>query len=77
MIRPEQAFKGTRVIYIPAHARGDRAHPDCQAGVVKELTPDRKSAWVIYDNRIMRMRTGDEAYTAQATCLADLELEAP
>lgn len=28
------AFKGQRVCYVPNHANGDLAHPDCECGTV-------------------------------------------
>jgi len=30
----DDIHEGMRVLYIPHHAHGDRAHPDCQRGIV-------------------------------------------
>lgn len=65
--------KGDRVIYIPNHANGDAEHKDCEHGVVKRVA--RNLAFVIYDNAVQRMITGDEPYTAAATLLRDLVIE--
>ena len=57
--------KGQRVIYIPTHAKDDPYHKDCQKGVVKST--NEKYVFVLYDNSIMTMLSGNEPYTAQAT----------
>lgn len=75
MIEKLNVNKGTRVVYVPAHAEGNRNHPDCQAGVIKRATDDGEDAFVIYDNLMCIMITGDEPYTAQRTRLEDLILE--
>ena len=62
--------KGDRVKYIPHHANGDRFHPDCQTGVVRST--NEFFVFVIYDNAMQTMTTGDEPYTAQATLAEDL-----
>ena len=64
--------KGDRVKCIPGHANGDPNHPDCETGVVKRIHPRRAAAFVIYDNAMCVMKTGDEPYTAQCTNLSDL-----
>lgn len=63
--------KGDRVLYVPHHVNGDSTHPDCQSGVVKRTN----DTWVfvIYDNAMQEMRTGDEPYTAAATDPEQLE----
>lgn len=68
----EQFKKGYRVKYIPNHAEGDENHSDCKEGVVSSVN----DSWVFvkYDNLEMRMQTGDEPYTAQATDPEDLIL---
>ncbi|MFW6312815.1 MAG: hypothetical protein ACOC2N_02915 [Spirochaetota bacterium] len=67
--------KGDRVIYVPSHVGGDASHPDCEHGVVKRMNNDGTCAFVIYDNAVMRMRTGDEPYTAASTRIEDLVKE--
>jgi hypothetical protein len=62
--------KGMRVRYIPTHAHGDRAHQDCENGVVSSVGV--KFVFVKYDNAAQIMTTGDEPYTSQATDPADL-----
>jgi len=64
--------KGMRVRYIPIHANGNIRHEDCENGVVSS-TNDQ---WVFvkYDNLDCKMVTGDEPYTAQATCPDDLAI---
>jgi hypothetical protein len=62
--------KGDRVIYIPGHVGGDYRHKDCEHGVVKRSAGD--IVFVIYDNAEMKMRTGDEPYTAASTRASDL-----
>jgi hypothetical protein len=64
--------KGDRIIYVPTHAGGDTRHPDCEHGVVKRMNDDGSCAFVIYDNAMMRMVTGDEPYTAKSTRIEDL-----
>ncbi len=68
----EMAFKkGQRVRYIPMHAHGDREHQDCKDGVVKAVG-DLGSIFVLYDNAVQIMLTGDEPYTAAGTRPKDL-----
>lgn len=62
--------KGTRIKYIPTHAYGDAKHPDCETGVIK--SKNDKWVFVIYDNAMCTMVTGDEPYTAAATDPHDL-----
>ncbi len=62
--------KGYAVRYIPTHAEGEVGHRDCQNGIVKS-TNDR-FVFVLYDNAMCIMTTGDEPYTAQATNPRDL-----
>ncbi len=62
--------KGLRVVYVPSHVGGDFTHPDCEHGVVKRQQGD--TVFVLYDNLVMRMTTGDEPYTAQGTRVRDL-----
>ncbi len=57
--------KGTRVIYIPCHAEGDRNHKDCEHGAVR--TPGTFVSFVLYDCAAVPHMTGVEDYTAQAT----------
>ena len=57
--------KGERVKYVPDHAHGDPAHPDCETGVVSSTND--KYVFVKYDNAACIMVTGDEPYTAQGT----------
>lgn len=42
---------GDRVRYIPAHAKGDSAHPDCEDGIVRSFNPDGHP-FVVYDNAV-------------------------
>lgn len=67
--------KGDRVRYIPSHAKGDGSHKDCQEGVVKRVTDEW--VFVIYDNLMCIMVTGEEKYTAAATDPRDLILLHP
>jgi len=62
--------KGDRVLYIPSHAQGNIKHKDCQKGVVSSINDT--FVFVKYDNLMCIMTTGDEDYTAQATCPEDL-----
>lgn len=57
--------KGQRVRYVPNHAQGNKHHPDCENGVVKST--NSLYVFVIYDNGMSIMITGDEPYTAAAT----------
>lgn len=67
--------KGTRVIYIPRHANGDRNHPDCEHGVVRSAGHD-DTVFVLYDcAAVPHMTTGDEPYTAKGTNISDLVKE--
>lgn len=63
--------KGQRVRYIPNHANGDQHHPDCKDGVVKRPGADG-SVFVIYDNLVQVMTTGDEDFTAASTKIENL-----
>ena len=31
----DECYQGQRVKYIPQHANGDAAHPDCEMGIIK------------------------------------------
>jgi len=68
----EEANKGTRVQYIPGNVNGGCIHGDCEKGVVSSAR--NNLAFVKYDTDSMRMATGDESVTAQATYLVDLKL---
>ncbi len=63
--------KGERVRYVPSHANGDWRNPDCQDGVVKRMAEDG-DVFVIYDNAMFIMETGDEPYTAAKTRATNL-----
>lgn len=43
----EDAKPGMRVRYVPGHARGDVAHPDCEVGVVTSV--GRENVFVKFD----------------------------
>lgn len=62
--------KGMKVIYVPNHALGDINHVDNQFGVVSSI--NNKFIFVKYDCLACTMITGDEPYTAQATCVENL-----
>lgn len=62
--------KGMRVRYAPTHANGNINHSDCENGVVSST--NNTYVFVKYDNKICKMITGDEPYTAQATMPYDL-----
>lgn len=62
--------KGTHVRYIPGIAEGDPEHPSCQDGVVSSTND--KYVFVKYHTKLIRFKTGDEPYTAQATKPEDL-----
>ena len=70
--------KGDRVRYVPSHSNGDIKHPDCQEGVVKRgpvyaSFTGEECYFVIYDNAVMKMVTGDEPYTATLTGIRYLQ----
>ena len=62
--------KGDHVTYIPNHAFRNMNHKDCQDGVVSST--NELFVFVKYDNACMKMITGDEPYTAQATKVENL-----
>ena len=39
---------GTQIVYVPEHAEGDEAHPDCERGFVTSLSDDGSFAWCRY-----------------------------
>ena len=57
--------KGDHVLYLPLRAKGNPDHRDCESGVVSFT--NESFVFVKYDNAVMKMKTGDEPYTAQAT----------
>jgi len=63
--KPIEFKKGMRVRYIPLHTGGDITHSDCENGVVSSVITD--TVFVKYDTFFMKMVTGDEPFTAQAT----------
>ena len=63
-------IKGDLVTYIPTHADGNKDHPDCENGVVSSV--GNIFVFVKFDNAFMKMVTGNEPYTAQATRPEDL-----
>lgn len=71
LLAGESEFQlGDRVIYIPAHAAGDRNNKDCQSGVVSSyvrVVHTNLYVFVKYDNATQKMITGDEPCTATAT----------
>lgn len=63
-MKPENFNPGDPVIYIPRHAHGDRAHPDCERGIVSSTNAV---------NVIVRYyRHGELMFHAQATSPEDL-----
>lgn len=50
--------KGTRVRYIPNHARGDRSHPDCEDGIVSST--NSMYVFVCYGGRQNAIATDPE-----------------
>ena len=71
--------KGMRVRYVPSHILSNMAEalllgekvPDgCEDGIVSST--NELCVFVKYDNKVMRMTTGDEPYTSQATEPGDL-----
>jgi hypothetical protein len=41
---------GERVIYVPRHAEGDVAHPDCERGTVTSIRGE--TVWVRFDANV-------------------------
>ena len=65
---------GQRVRYVPAHARGDRNHPDCEDGIIRSFNR-HGDPFVVYDNKTRgRMLTLElaENWTAACTDPSDL-----
>lgn len=58
---------GDRVIYVPTHAHGDVAHPDCERGTVSSIG-ETGTVFVKFDARVARL--GWDGTTAEA-CYAD------
>ena len=67
--------KGMRVRYVPGHVQSNFNDENTEGGVVKRVSD--KYVFVIYDNAVMKMVTGNEPYTAAATDPDDLILENP
>lgn len=53
---------GDRVIYIPNHANGDRAHPDCMRGTVSSTND--YFVFVRFDEHVARL--GWDGATSQS-----------
>ena len=62
--------KGDLVTYIPTHAEGNKDHKDCENGVVRSV--NQLFVFIVYDNADMKMKTGNEPYTAAGTQPGDL-----
>lgn len=55
--------RGTQIIYVPDHAHGETAHPDCEEGFVTSVDPERNVAWCRYwmdDANRLRTRSCSE-----------------
>ena len=66
---PEARF-GTRVIYIPGHAMGDRNHPDCEKGTVS--SHNGVNIFVKFDKQLNRL--GWDGTTSQSCSPDTLEV---
>lgn len=51
--------RGTQIIYVPSHAKGDTNHSDCESGFVVSLFEDGEVAFCRYWSRQVagRLRT--------------------
>ena len=58
---------GDRVVYVPMHAHGDRAHTDCEHGTVSSVGADG-TVFVRFDAAVSRI--GWDGATAQG-CYPD------
>lgn len=58
---------GDRVVYVPMHAHGDRAHPDCEHGKVSSVGAGG-TVFVRFDASVSRL--GWDGATAQG-CYPD------
>ena len=60
MIEPKQENISDAVVYVPTHAKGNRAHPDCEYGVITS-----------FNDRVVFVRYGKNT-ESQGTDRADL-----
>lgn len=65
MINPGPNDIGRRVIYVPGHAHGSQAHPDCEQGVITSFNP-----------KYVFVRYGDQP-NPKATLREDLHFVGP
>ncbi len=68
--------KGTQILYVPSHAKGNIKHPDCEEGFVMGKTPgkDSESYWCRYWGRQYKYRLRTTA-NSEATNRRDLEVK--
>ena len=54
--------KGTQIIYIPTHAKGDKNHPDCENGFVTSVQGDSAFCryWSKQDSTKLRTKANSE-----------------
>lgn len=62
------AFKGQRVCYVPNHANGDLAHPDCECGTVSSV--NHKYVFVKFDKQVRKL--GFDGTTSQSCDPSDI-----
>lgn len=63
---------GDRIIYIPDHAKNDRAHPSCQKGIVKSVVVDAEThVWCVFANGCWNWEKGVEQNYTAARCRPD------
>ena len=65
---------GERVLYVPNHAHGNRAHPDCERGTVSSVSKDGSTVFVRFDASVARL--GWDGATAQGCYPGSLVSEA-
>lgn len=56
--RASDFHAGERVLYVPNHANGDTAHPDCERGVV--TSTNAVNVFVRYGNELHSKATSPE-----------------
>lgn len=67
----EDFTKGQRVVYVPLHAHGDLAHPDCERGAVSSV--NAKTVFVKFNKSVEKF--GWDGATAQGCDPTSLEKE--
>ena len=64
---------GTQVIYVPTHAEGDLAHPDCEEGFITSIKGDHAFCRYWSKYHLGELRTKANSELTPIACLVEAD----